>query len=33
MRSWHDRAAPGFGATRRAVRMYTPGAVASGPPS
>jgi hypothetical protein len=33
MRLWHDRAAPGFGATHRAVRMYTPDAVASAPSS
>ena len=33
MRPWHERAAPGFGATPPAVRMHTPDAVGSGPPT
>jgi hypothetical protein len=30
MRSWHDRATPGFGATPPVVRVSTPDAVVSG---
>ena len=32
MRSWHDRAAPGVGATPPAARMDASDAVGSGPP-